>query len=104
MPNTMMTVGGCRLEILTAGETFLGVGKVWIGDTLVRSGRLPWRCMTQSFAGLEVHAGHGLTYTNVAPLAAMEGFCEFNIGHSIISRAIFTGLRSAVAEMKALIR
>ena len=55
-------------------------------------------------AGLEVHAGHGLTYTNVAPLAAMRGFREFNIGHSIISRAVFTGLRAAVAEMKALIR
>jgi len=54
-------------------------------------------------AGLEVHAGHGLTYTNVAPIAAMEGFSEFNIGHAIVSRAIFTGLRAAVAEMKALI-
>jgi len=54
-------------------------------------------------AGLEIHAGHGLTYTNVAPIAAMPGFCEFNIGHSIISRAIFTGLRQAVADMKALI-
>ena len=54
-------------------------------------------------AGLIVHAGHGLTYTNVAPVAAMEGFGEFNIGHSIISRAVFVGLRQAVAEMKRLI-
>jgi pyridoxine 5-phosphate synthase len=54
-------------------------------------------------AGLEVHAGHGLTYTNVAPVAAMEGFGEFNIGHTIIARAVFVGLRQAVAEMKALI-
>ena len=54
-------------------------------------------------AGLIVHAGHGLTYTNVAPVAAMEGFTEFNIGHSIISRALFVGLRQAVAEMKRLI-
>ena len=54
-------------------------------------------------AGLIVHAGHGLTYTNIAPVASMEGFCEFNIGHSIIARAIFTGLRQAVAKMKHLV-
>lgn len=49
--------------------------------------------------GLEVHGGHGLTYRNVAAAAAIEGFGEFNIGHSIIARAIFVGLRQAVAEM-----
>ena len=54
-------------------------------------------------AGLIVHGGHGLTYNNVKPIAAMEGFGEFNIGHSIIARAVFTGLREAVAEMKRLI-
>lgn len=54
-------------------------------------------------AGLVVHGGHGLTYANVAPVAALAGFTEFNIGHSIISRAVFTGLREAVAEMKRLI-
>jgi pyridoxine 5-phosphate synthase len=51
-------------------------------------------------AGLTVHGGHGLTYDNVAPVAAMKGFTEFNIGHSIISRAMFTGLREATAEMR----
>jgi pyridoxine 5-phosphate synthase len=55
-------------------------------------------------AGLVVHGGHGLTYRNILPVAAMPGFTEFNIGHSIISRALFTGLREAVAEMKRLIR
>ncbi|HUT61623.1 MAG TPA: pyridoxine 5'-phosphate synthase [Phycisphaerae bacterium] len=55
-------------------------------------------------AGLTVHAGHGLTYDNVAPIAAMKGFCEFNIGHSIVSRAIFVGLREAVAQMKRRIQ
>jgi pyridoxine 5-phosphate synthase len=54
-------------------------------------------------AGLIVHAGHGLTYCNVRPVAAVKGFSEFNIGHSIISRAVFVGLRQAVAEMKRLI-
>lgn len=54
-------------------------------------------------ASLTVHAGHGLTYANVAPVAAMKGFDEFNIGHSIIARAVFVGLGSAVAEMCRLI-
>lgn len=53
--------------------------------------------------GLIVHGGHGLTYNNVAPIAAMKGFTEFNIGHSIVSRAVFVSLREAVAEMKRLI-
>ncbi|MFP4104533.1 MAG: pyridoxine 5'-phosphate synthase [Phycisphaerae bacterium] len=53
--------------------------------------------------GLVVHGGHGLTYNNIAPVAAMDEFDEFNIGHSIISRAVFTGLREAVSEMKTLI-
>ncbi len=53
---------------------------------------------------LVVHGGHGLTYDNIGPVAAMEGFCEFNIGHSIISRAVFDGLGPAVSEMDRLIR
>jgi pyridoxine 5-phosphate synthase len=53
--------------------------------------------------GLEVHGGHGLTYRNIAPIAALPGFTEFNIGHSIVARAIFVGLREAVREMKLLI-
>ena len=54
-------------------------------------------------AGLVVHGGHGLTYRNIMPVAAMEGFSEFNIGHSIVSRAVFVGMRQAVIEMKQLI-
>ncbi|MEJ1377718.1 MAG: pyridoxine 5'-phosphate synthase [Candidatus Sedimenticola sp. (ex Thyasira tokunagai)] len=53
--------------------------------------------------GLQVNAGHGLDYHNVGAVAAIEGIVELNIGHSIISRAVFSGLASAVAEMKALI-
>ena len=51
--------------------------------------------------GLEVHAGHGLTYNNVAPVAAISEIVELNIGHCIIARAIFTGLDAAVREMKS---
>ena len=52
--------------------------------------------------GLEVHAGHGLTYHNVMPVAAIPEIVELNIGHCIIARAIFTGLEAAVRDMKAL--
>ena len=54
-------------------------------------------------AGLVVHAGHGLTYRNVRPVANIEGLCEFNIGHSIVSRAVLVGMKQAVEEMKLLI-
>ena len=54
--------------------------------------------------GLAVHAGHGLTYENVAPVAAIEPLEELNIGHSIVSRAVFTGLEAAVREMAAILR
>ncbi len=53
--------------------------------------------------GLDVHAGHGLTYENVAPVAAIESLEELNIGHSIVSRAIFTGMEAAVRDMAAII-
>ena len=52
---------------------------------------------------LVVHAGHGLTYRNIAGVAAIEGLCEFNIGHSIIARAVFAGIGQATAEMIRLI-
>lgn len=54
-------------------------------------------------AGLTLHAGHGLTYRNVRPIAEIPDMCELNIGHSIISRAIMVGLEQAVRDMKRLI-
>jgi pyridoxine 5-phosphate synthase len=53
--------------------------------------------------GLEVHAGHGLDYHNVQPVAAIAEVVELNIGHAIIARAVFTGIGTAVREMKALL-
>ena len=53
--------------------------------------------------GLELAAGHGLTYRNVVPVARLEGMGELNIGHSIVARAVLVGFREAVREMKALI-
>lgn len=53
--------------------------------------------------GMTLHAGHGLTYRNVKPIAQLPQMGELNIGHSIVSRAIMVGLTQAVREMKALI-
>lgn len=52
--------------------------------------------------GMRFNAGHALNYANVGPIAALDGIEELHIGHAIISRAIFVGLRRAVADMKQL--
>ncbi len=54
--------------------------------------------------GLAVHAGHGLTYENVTPVAAISEIEELNIGHSIVARALFTGLEAAVRDMADIVR
>ncbi len=64
-------------------------------ETALRAGRK---------LGLGVNAGHGLNYHNVVPVARLSGFHEFNIGHSIVSRAVLVGMERAVRDMAALIR
>ena len=54
-------------------------------------------------AGMQFNAGHALNYLNVQPIARLTGMKELHIGHAIVSRAVFTGLREAVREMKWLI-
>ncbi len=56
-----------------------------------------------SSLGMRLHGGHGLTYHNVLPIALIPNMFELNIGHSIVSRALYVGLQQAVAEMKRLI-
>ena len=53
--------------------------------------------------GLEVHAGHGLDYENVLPVAQISQIVELNIGHSIVARAVMVGIEQAVREMKELL-
>jgi pyridoxine 5-phosphate synthase len=50
--------------------------------------------------GLHVHAGHGLDYRNVGPVAALTEITELNIGHAIVARAMLVGMERAVREMK----
>ncbi len=66
-------------------------------DTLRRA------AATASSLGLAVHAGHGLTYQNVQPVAAIPEIEELNIGHSIVSRAVLDGMEPAVAAMAVLV-
>jgi pyridoxine 5-phosphate synthase len=52
--------------------------------------------------GLEIHAGHGLTYDNVQPVAAIPHIRELNIGHFLVGEAIFAGLAESIQKMRAL--
>ena len=66
--------------------------------------RLTEGCLVARQLGLRVNAGHGLTYANVEPVAAIEGIEELNIGHTIVARALAVGLQAAVREMKTLVQ
>jgi pyridoxine 5-phosphate synthase len=54
--------------------------------------------------GMRFNAGHALNYVNVQPVAQLAGIRELHIGHAIVSRAVFVGMREAVREMKSLMR
>ncbi|MFG0261338.1 MAG: pyridoxine 5'-phosphate synthase [Novipirellula sp. JB048] len=56
-----------------------------------------------SDSGMRLHAGHGLNYANVRPVAALPNLVELNIGHAIVSRAVMVGMREAVAEMRRIL-
>jgi pyridoxine 5-phosphate synthase len=72
------------------------------GDTALEELRRAAR--HASAMGLSVHAGHGLTYLNVTPVAGIPEIEELNIGHSVMSRAMMTGMGPAVEEMARLVR
>ena len=66
-------------------------------ERLARAGEVAVR------AGLRLHAGHGLNYTNVRPVAAIDDMRELNIGHSIVSRAVLVGMERAVRDMRTIL-
>jgi pyridoxine 5-phosphate synthase len=99
-------------QVRASGECGCDAVELWTGDYAHAAASAARRSALERLvaalhvgleAGLEVHAGHGLTYRNVGPIAAVAGFGEFNIGHSIVSRAVFVGMREAVREMKRLL-
>ena len=74
------------------------------GAAAVELERLRSAARLAASLGLEVHAGHGLNYHNVAPVAAIPEVVELNIRHAIVARALFDGLRTAVRDMRALMQ
>lgn len=74
-----------------------------VGDSQAELLRLATAGQSARSAGLRLHAGHGLNYQNVQPVAALPEMSELNIGHSIVSRAVMIGMEPAVREMKRLI-
>jgi pyridoxine 5-phosphate synthase len=87
-------------EATIGARGFHGEGAMRVGQELrkLREGA----ALAKQY-GLLVAAGHGLTYRNVGAVAAISEVAEFNIGHNIIARSIFTGLERAVTEMRASI-
>ncbi|QQA43266.1 pyridoxine 5'-phosphate synthase [Pelagovum pacificum] len=112
---------GCRVSIFIAADTAqieaahrIGAAVVELhtgaycdhhaeGDMAARDAELARLTEMATFAhslGLEVHAGHGLTYDTVGPIAALPEIRELNIGHFLIGEAIFRGLEGSIAEMR----
>ncbi len=91
-------LGADAVELHT-GEYALANGDAQVGELL----KLNQAARQVVSAGLTLHAGHGLTYRNVKPIAGIPGMSELNIGHSIVARAIMVGFELAVREMKKLV-
>ncbi|TAM09443.1 MAG: pyridoxine 5'-phosphate synthase [Nevskiaceae bacterium] len=91
-----LACGAPHVEIHTGHYANLPAGM----ERDVELARIATFARNATLAGLEVHAGHGLTVDNVGPIAAIPEIVELNIGHSLIARAVFIGLEAAVAEMR----
>lgn len=83
---------GCYCDAKTPGDRANELIKI---ESAIRAGKK---------LGLGVNAGHGLTYQNIGPVVALGGVEEFNIGHSIMSRAVLVGMERAVREMIELLK
>lgn len=116
---------GCRVSLFVEAderqlEACVGVGAAVVelhtgaycdfhakGDVRATAGELKKIIRCATFAdrlGLEVHAGHGLTFDNVGPIAALPEVIELNIGHFLIGEAVFMGLETAIAKMRRLMQ
>ena len=92
-------LGGDAVELHTGQYAIAGCGK----SAEVELVKLAKGAALVDELGMVLHAGHGLTYQNVRPVAGLSRMQELNIGHSIVSRSVFTGMREATRSMKALI-
>ncbi len=102
-------IGAQQVELCTAAYCDATIGARAIhGEGAARAAqelrRLREAAALAKQYGLHVAAGHGLTYRNVGAVAGISEITEFNIGHNIVARSIFVGLKAAVEEMRAAIR
>jgi pyridoxine 5-phosphate synthase len=93
-------LGADAIEFQTASYSE-ATGSVAVAAEL---GKLEWATAHAADLGLHVHMGHGLNYINVKPILRIANVEELNIGHSIVSRAVFVGLERAVHEMKQVMQ
>lgn len=89
--------GPYALAFARAGGSFRDPHLLVAYDAVTTAGRLAVE------AGLQFNAGHALNYANVQPIAMLDRIEELHIGHAIVARAVFVGLRQAVADMKRLL-
>ena len=95
----------CELHTGPYAHAFFARGRdAESGPVLAELDRLARAGAAIQAAGLRFNAGHALNYVNVHPVAALAGVRELHIGHAIVSRSVFVGMREAVREMKRLIR
>jgi pyridoxine 5-phosphate synthase len=95
----------CELHTGPYAHAFFARGRdAESGPVLAELDRLARAGAAIQAAGLRFNAGHALNYVNVQPVAALAGVRELHIGHAIVSRSVFVGMREAVREMKRLIR
>ena len=95
-----LEVGADMIEIHTGKYSLAKEPK----DILIELEKIRITALTAKELGMGVNAGHGLNYINILPIANMADIDEVSIGHSIISRAVFTGLHKAVTDMLTIIR
>ena len=87
---------GCQVVELHTGRYCEAAG----AERAIELARLQKGAALASSLGLEVHAGHGLSYATVGPVAAIPSIVELNIGHFLVGEAIYTGLAAAIGQMR----
>ncbi len=93
----------CELHTGPYARTYaLCGGQITCTELAAELGRVATAGGAITGAGMRFHAGHALNYTNVVRIAGLPGIAQLHIGHAIVSRAVFTGLREAVREMKSI--
>src|SRR5580704_10057152 len=103
-PEMAMLVPEGRQEVTTEGGLDVSGQQAQLARVVAALSKIRAAGEAIRARGMRFNAGHALNYFNVQPIAALAGVRELHIGHAIVSRAVFVGLREAVRQMKALLR